>query len=135
MDATLPSLPVACPTAPTSPERRLWLMSTTAAGGVAAVATAIPLVSTLGPSERAKAAGGPVEVDISDLPPGGVRTTEWRGKPVWIVRRTPEMLAALQSHDDALADPRSEKDQQPGEARNPERSLRPEVFVGLLVLV
>ena len=103
------------------PERRFWLIATGAAGGVAAVATAIPFVSTFAPSERAKAAGGPVEVDISDIPPGGVKTVEWRGKPVWVVRRTPEMLAALQGHDGELVDPLSAKDQQPAYAKNAAR--------------
>jgi ubiquinol-cytochrome c reductase iron-sulfur subunit len=72
-----------------------------------------------------------VEVDLSDIPPGGVKTVEWRGKPVWVVRRTPEMLAALKGHESELADPNSLRDQQPGEARNPERAIRPEVFVAI----
>ncbi len=120
-----------CSPTPGDPQRRLWLMSTAAAGGVAAVSTAIPFVSTLAPSERARAAGGPVEVDISDIPPGGLKTVEWRGKPVWVLRRTPEMLAALQGHDDALADPASARSEQPEYARNPARALRPEVFVAI----
>ena len=90
---------------------------------------AVPLVSSLAPSERARAMGAGVEVDISDLAPGGVKTVEWRGKPVWVMRRTPEMLAALPQQDAALADPASRKDQQPEYARNPQRSIRPEVFV------
>ena len=97
-----PTLPITCPSVHATahdPDKRLWLIATGAAGGAAALATAIPFVSTFSPSERAKAAGGPVEVDISDIPPGGVKTVEWRGKPVWVVRRTPEMLAALQGHD------------------------------------
>lgn len=71
------------------PERRQWLLATAGAGGVAAVATAVPFVSTFAPSERAKAMGAAVEVDIADIPPGGSKTVEWRGKPVWVVRRTP----------------------------------------------
>ena len=93
--------------------RRNWLKLTTAAGGVAAVATAIPFVSTLAPSERAKAQGAAVEVDIADLAPGAMKTVEWRGKPVWVVRRTPEMIAALAGHDAELVDPQSLRDQQP----------------------
>jgi ubiquinol-cytochrome c reductase iron-sulfur subunit len=116
---------------PGDPERRYWLMSTAAAGGVAAVATAIPFVSTFAPSERATAAGGPVEVDISDLPPGGLKTVEWRGKPVWVLRRTPEMLASLQGHDADLLDPLSIRQQQPGYAKNTARAIRPEVFVAI----
>ncbi|RPH40423.1 MAG: ubiquinol-cytochrome c reductase iron-sulfur subunit, partial [Burkholderiales bacterium] len=97
----------------------------------AAVATAIPFVSTFAPSERARAAGGPVEVDISDIPPGGAKTVEWRGKPVWVVRRTPEMLAALQGHDGDLADPLSAVPQQPAYAKNAARAIAPEVFVAI----
>jgi len=113
------------------PERRTWLLVASAAGGVAGIATAVPFISTLGPSERAKAAGGPVEVDITDIPPGGSKIVEWRGKPVWVVRRTPEMLAALQGHDSKLADPQSVRNQQPAFARNAARALRPEIFVAV----
>jgi ubiquinol-cytochrome c reductase iron-sulfur subunit len=113
------------------PDRRTWLIAAGAAGGVAAVATAVPFVSTLAPSERAKAMGAAVEVDIADIPPGGMKTVEWRGKPVWVVRRTPEMLAALQGQEAKLADPLSAKDQQPGAATNAVRSIKPEIFVAL----
>jgi ubiquinol-cytochrome c reductase iron-sulfur subunit len=133
-----PTFPIACPTgrlpvetSPIDPEKRLWLIATGVAGGFATLATAVPFVASLAPSERAKAAGGPVEVDLSDIPPGGIKTVEWRGKPVWIVRRTPEMLAALQGHDDQLADPDSMKDQQPAYARNPARAVKPKVFVAV----
>ena len=119
------------PRGPGDPERRLWVMTTAAAGGVAAVVTAVPFISTLAPSERAKAAGGPVEVDIAGIPPGSVKTVEWRGKPVWVVRRTPEMLASLQGHDAQLVDPQSLKDQQPAYAKNAARAIRPEVFVAI----
>ena len=112
-----------------SAERRQLVLLTAATGCVAAAGVAVPLVSSLAPSERARALGAGVEVDISDLAPGGVKTGEWRGKPGWIMRRTPEMLAALPQQDAALADPASRKDQQPEYARNPQRSIRPEVFV------
>ncbi len=112
-----------------SAERRQLVLLTAATGCVAAAGVAVPLVSSLAPSERARAMGAGVEVDISDLSPGGVKTVEWRGKPVWVMRRTPEMLAALPQQDAALADPASRKDQQPEYARNPQRSIRPEVFV------
>ena len=112
-----------------SAERRQLVLLTAATGCVAAAGVAVPLVSSLAPSESARAMGAGVEVDISDLAPGGVKTVEWRGKPVWIMRRTPEMLAALPQQDAALADPASRKDQQPEYARNPQRSIRPEVFV------
>jgi ubiquinol-cytochrome c reductase iron-sulfur subunit len=112
-------------------ERRTWLLATGAAGGAAAVATAVPFVSSFAPSERARALGAAVEVDIGDIPPGGMKTVEWRGKPVWILRRTPEMLAALAGHDAELADPDSRRDQQPAYASNATRSIEPEVFVAV----
>jgi ubiquinol-cytochrome c reductase iron-sulfur subunit len=112
-------------------ERRRWLLLTGAAGSVAAVGTAVPLVSSLAPSERAKAAGGAVEVEIGDIAPGGSKTVEWRGKPVWIVRRTPEMIAALAGHDADLVDPQSRREQQPPYAANTARSLRDDVFVAV----
>ena len=113
------------------PERRQWLLATAGVGGVAAVATAVPFVSSFAPSERAKAMGAAVEVDVSDIPPGGSKTVEWRGKPVWVLRRTPEMLAALKGQEADLADPQSLKDQQPEYARNETRSVEPEVFVAV----
>jgi len=117
------------PAQPGDPSRRFWVLGTSATGGVAAVFTAVPFIASFAPSERAKAAGGPVEVELSDVPPGGTKTVEWRGKPVWVVRRTPEMLAALQGHDAELVDPTSAKDQQPPYAANPARAIKPEVFV------
>jgi ubiquinol-cytochrome c reductase iron-sulfur subunit len=113
------------------PERRTWLVATGAMGGAAAVATAVPFVSSFAPSERAKALGAAVEVDIGDLAPGAMKTVEWRGKPIWIVRRTPAMIAALQGHDAALADPTSARDGLPAALRNPGRSERPDVFVAI----
>jgi len=116
---------------PMDPERRTWVLATSAAGGVAALATALPLVSSFAPSDRAKASGAAVEVDIADIPPGGSKTVEWRGKPVWVVRRTPEMLAALKGPVAALADPDSARDQQPAYARNETRSAKAEIFVAV----
>lgn len=113
------------------PERRVWLMATGAAGGIAAVTAAIPFVSSLAPSQRARAQGAAVEVDISDLAPGGSKTVEWRGKPVWIMRRTPDMLAALSALDRQLADPKSLREQQPAYAQNAWRSIKPEIFVAV----
>jgi ubiquinol-cytochrome c reductase iron-sulfur subunit len=97
------------------------------------VATAVPFVSSFQPSERARAAGAPVEVDISDLKPGQKKTVEWRGKPVWILRRTPEMLESLKKTEALVADPKSERHvdeeiQTPG-AQNEYRSLKPEYLV------
>ncbi len=105
--------------------RRGLLVATAAAGGVVGVSTAGVLVSTFQPSERAKAAGAPVEVDISDVKPGEMKVVEWRGKPVWILRRTPEMLATLEKDTAELADPNSEKVYQlpmPEYAKNPYRA-------------
>jgi len=116
---------------PDALRRRALVQATAAAGGIAAVAAAVPFATSLAPSERARSLGAAVEVDIADLAPGETRTVEWRGKPVWIVRRTPQMLEALQGHDTELADPDSARDQQPPYARNAHRSIRPEVFVAV----
>jgi ubiquinol-cytochrome c reductase iron-sulfur subunit len=89
--------------------RRGLLVATCAAGGVVGLATTGALVSTFQPSEKAKAAGAPVEVDISALQPGAMTTAEWRGKPVWILKRTPEMMASLAKTEGKVADPKSEK--------------------------
>ena len=117
-DLTLPLVEAAC----IDTQRRTWLIATGTAGGAAAIATAVPFVASFAPSERAKALGAAVEVDISDLAPGAMKTVEWRGKPVWVVRRTAEMLAALQGQEARRADPQSAKDQQPEYARNAARS-------------
>jgi ubiquinol-cytochrome c reductase iron-sulfur subunit len=118
-------------TAPKDPNKRNWVVLTAAMGGAGTVITAVPFVASFAPSERAKAAGGPVEVDISDIAAGGLKTVEWRGKPVWIVRRTPEMLAALEGHDAELVDPESAKNQQPPYAKNTARAIKPDVFVAI----
>jgi ubiquinol-cytochrome c reductase iron-sulfur subunit len=112
-------------------KRRLLIAATTAAGGVAAAGAGAPFVLSLMPSERAKAAGAPVEVDLSKLEPGAMMSVEWQGKPVWIVRRTPEMLELLAKHDDLLADPGSTVPQQPDYSNNTARSIKPEYFVVL----
>lgn len=111
--------------------RQLLIAATTAAGGVAAVGASAPFVLSLMPSERAKAAGAPVEVDISKLEPGMMMSIEWQGKPVWIVRRTQAMIDALSGHDEELADPASSVPQQPKYCNNPYRSIKPEYFVVL----
>lgn len=105
--------------------RRGLLVATCAAGGVAGLATAGAFVSTFQPSERAKAAGAPVEVDISGLASGEMKTVEWRGKPVWILKRSPEMLASLKKTEEQVADPKSERNPAeltPEYARNEYRS-------------
>jgi ubiquinol-cytochrome c reductase iron-sulfur subunit len=119
-------------TAPLDKSKRNWIITTAAIGGCGAAAVAVPFVSTFEPSERAKAAGAAVEVDISGIKPGEKITVEWRGKPVWIVKRTPEQLASLPKVDALLADPNSKRN--PGEltpayARNENRSIKPETLV------
>jgi ubiquinol-cytochrome c reductase iron-sulfur subunit len=111
--------------------RRRLLVATATVGGVAGVAAAIPFVSTFAPSERAKSAGAPVEADISKLAPGQMMTVEWRGKPVWIIHRTPEMLDTLTKLTDKMADPKSGRPMQPGYAMNEHRSIKPEYLVAI----
>ena len=114
--------------------RRGLLVATCAAGGVAGLAAAGVLASTFQPSERAKAAGAPVEVDIADLAPGEMRTVEWRGNPVWILKRSPEMMASLKKTEAQVADPKSERnadDLTPEYARNDHRSIKPDILVAV----
>jgi ubiquinol-cytochrome c reductase iron-sulfur subunit len=114
--------------------KRTWLIASSCAGAVGVGAAAVPFISTFQPSERAKAAGAAVEVDIAGLKAGEKMTVEWRGKPVWIVRRTPEQLATLSKVAGQLADPDSKRKQDeftPVYARNEGRSIKPEVFVGV----
>jgi ubiquinol-cytochrome c reductase iron-sulfur subunit len=114
-------------------DRRTWIAITCGAGAVGGAAVAVPFVSTFAPSERARAAGAPVQVDISALRPGEKLTVEWRGKPVWIVRRTAEQVEALKKLDGQLADPKSERKAypMPDYAKNTWRSIKPEFFVGV----
>lgn len=110
-------------------KRRLLLTATTVATGAAAAVATVPFVASMLPSERAKAAGAPVEVDISRLQPGDKMIVEWRGKPVWIVHRTKQMLDAVNAGDARVADPQSERSEQPPYAKNEYRSLKPEYLV------
>ncbi|PTD96999.1 ubiquinol-cytochrome c reductase iron-sulfur subunit [Pseudothauera lacus] len=110
-------------------ERRRLLLATSGAGVVAAAATAVPFVASLTPSARARAAGAPVEADVGKLQPGEMMTIEWRGKPVWVLRRTAEMLAALEGHEDRLADPASSASLQPDYTVNRARAINPEYLV------
>jgi ubiquinol-cytochrome c reductase iron-sulfur subunit len=115
---------------PDERSRRTFLIASTAGvGTVGLVATAIPFFESMAPSERARAAGAPTELDIGRIAPGALATVEWRGKPVWVLHRTQPMIAALGNHDAVLADPRSSTDQQPNYARNPMRSVRPDFVV------
>ena len=110
-------------------KRQFLVAATTVAGGVAAGAAAVPFVASMLPSERAKAAGAPVEVDLSTLAPGERITVEWQGKPVWIVRRTRDMLETVRGNDDNVADPQSKKKMQPAYATNEMRSIKDEYLV------
>ncbi len=109
--------------------RRMLVTGAGVVGGLGAVALAAPMVASMSPSERAKAAGAPVEADISKLEPGQRLTVEWRGKPVWIVNRTPDALGGLEQVQSQLSDPDSENSIQPAYAQNETRSIKPEILV------
>lgn len=109
--------------------RRRILIATSAVGGVATAAAVVPFVLSLQPSERARAAGAPVEADVSKLGPGEMKIVEWRGKPVWIVHRNKEMLDSLRKTDALVSDPASKRPQQPEYARNESRAIKPEYLV------
>ena len=113
-------------------DRRNWLIATSVVGGAGGAAAILPFVTSFEPSERAKAAGAPVEVDISGMKPDEIRTVEWRGKPVWILRRNPDQVKELAKLDGQLADPKSLRDPAaltPAYARNEYRSIKPEYLV------
>ena len=109
--------------------RRNLIIATSAVGGAASVGAAVPFAWSWWPSERAKAAGGPVEADISTLAPGEMMIVEWRSKPVWIVRRTKEMLEGVKKVDGKVSDPNSSVPEQPEYAKNEYRSIKPEYLV------
>ncbi|MEO7852689.1 MAG: ubiquinol-cytochrome c reductase iron-sulfur subunit [Rubrivivax sp.] len=111
------------------PDRRRWLAATSAAGGAGLVATSVPFVSSMAPSERARALGAPVEVDLDGIKASQLKTVDWRGQPVFVLRRSPAMIEALNRHDDWLADPSSRRSDQPAYATNANRSVRPEIAV------
>ena len=115
-------------------DRRTWIGIACGAGAVGTVAAAVPFVASFAPSERAKAAGAAVEVDISALKPGEMQTVEWRGKPVWVLKRTPEQLESLKKTDALVADPNSQRkpdELTPEYARNEYRSRKPELLVAV----
>jgi len=109
--------------------RQVLRAATTGVGVLGVVATAVPFVESMQPSEAAKAAGAPVEFDLGGLAPGKIATVEWRGKPVWVLHRTDAMLASLKKDDALLADPGSKKPQQPSYAENDARAIRPPFLV------
>jgi ubiquinol-cytochrome c reductase iron-sulfur subunit len=115
---------------PENTNRRKFLtVATSVIGGIGAVGAAVPFVASWNPSAKAKAAGADVEVDISGIAPGQLIRVMWRSKPVWVVRRTPELLSSLEAHEDQLRDPNSENEQQPSFAQNRYRSLKDEYLV------
>ncbi len=117
---------------PMSPERRFWVGTACVAGGVVGAGVAVPLVGSFAPSGRARAAGAPVEIDVGGIPAGEMRTVEWRGKPVWILHRSPEMLQSLNVTDSEVADPNSERPGfTPAYAQNQWRSRKPELLVAV----
>ncbi|MES3002652.1 MAG: ubiquinol-cytochrome c reductase iron-sulfur subunit [Pseudomonadota bacterium] len=118
---------------PVDASKRTWLIASSCAGAVGAGFVAVPFVSSFQPSEKAKAAGAAVEVDISALQPGEKMTVEWRGKPVWILKRTPEQLASLKKTDAQVADPESDRKAYPTPeyAKNEGRSIKPDIWVGV----
>jgi len=113
--------------------RRFLIGATSVVGGVGVVGAAVPFVASWNPSAKAEAAGAPVTVNISKIEPGQQITVEWRGKPVWIIRRREEMLAYIEKLNDAVKDPMSEAPQQPSYIQGPLRAIKPEfgVYVGL----
>ena len=110
-------------------KKRMLLLATSAAGAVAGIAAAAPFLVSMAPSARARAAGAPVEVDLSKVEPGMLLTVEWRGQPVWILHRTAPMLQALPKVDGEVADPKSKMPMQPDYASNEYRSIKPEYLV------
>ena len=118
--------------APVNSGRRKFLTLTTGVvGGVGAAAVAVPFVKSWSPSEKAKAAGAPVTVDVSKIQPGQLIRVEWRGKPVWVVSRTQKIIEELPKNDSKLRDPISEEPQQPEYATNELRSIKPELFIAV----
>ncbi len=111
--------------------RRMLVTATSAVGAVGAGFAAVPFLASWNPSARAKAAGAPAEADISKLEPGQLLRVKWRGKPVWVIRRTEKNLADLASLNDKLADPNSEVPQQPEYCKNDVRSIKPEYMVAV----
>ncbi len=123
------NLSFSAPSAVNQHKRKFLIAATAGVGALGAAAVAVPFVGSMMPSERAKAAGAPVEVDISKIQPGSMMTAEWRGQPVWIINRTDEMTAELAKHDDELSDPNCKVPQQPAYCKNSSRSIKPNMAV------
>jgi ubiquinol-cytochrome c reductase iron-sulfur subunit len=109
--------------------RRNLVVATSVVGGAAAAGVAVPFVASMLPSERARAAGAPVEVDLSRIAPGELAVIEWRGKPVWVIRRTKEMLDTLKAAESRLQDPSSKHSEQPKYAENETRAQKADIMV------
>jgi ubiquinol-cytochrome c reductase iron-sulfur subunit len=109
--------------------RRNLVVATSVVGGAASVGAAVPFLTSMWPSERARAAGAPVDVDLARIPPGELTVIEWRGKPVWVLRRTKEMIESLKAVEPRLSDPQSKASEQPKYAANEYRSRAPDVLV------
>ena len=109
--------------------RRFLAVATSVTGAVGLAMTAAPFIASFRPSARAQALGAPVQVDISKLETGSMVRVQWRGQPVWILKRGKEMLALLDNHNDELRDPDSKESIQPSYAANTTRSVRPDILV------
>ena len=109
--------------------RRNLVVATSVVGGAAGIGAAVPFAASMWPSERARAAGAPVEVDLSRIAPGELAVIEWRGKPVWVLRRTKEMIESLKAVEPRLSDPESKASEQPKYAQNEYRSAKPDLLV------
>lgn len=118
-----------CPSEKDSARRRQLLAAAVAMGGTGLLAAAYPLVASLEPAADAVAQGSTVQIDTSGIAAGELRTVAWRGRPVWVMRRSPDMVAALLQPNGVLADPKSTRSEQPAACRNATRSLRPDLFV------
>ena len=124
------ALSFSAPTQVDQDKRNFLIAATACTGAIGAAAVAVPFIGSMLPSERAKAAGAPVEVDISKIAPGSIMTAEWRGKPVWIINRTPEQTADLSKLNDLLSDPMCEvTSQQPVYCKNTGRGIKPNIGV------
>ncbi|MES2534660.1 MAG: ubiquinol-cytochrome c reductase iron-sulfur subunit [Pseudomonadota bacterium] len=113
----------------TDKSRRTLLAATVGLGSIGVVASAIPFLKSMAPSEAARAAGAPAETDLSKIAPGKLVTVEFRGRPVWVLHRTDEMVKSLGKSEAQLADPESERSEQPPYAKNPVRSIKPQFFI------
>jgi ubiquinol-cytochrome c reductase iron-sulfur subunit len=118
---------------PADPNRRFWITTVSVTGGIGLTATAVPFVASMSPSERARAGGAPAEADLQALAPGELKRVEWRKQPIFVLRRSEELLEGLTGHDELLADPQSKRSLQPEYAKNVARSSRPEfsVLIGI----